>query len=471
MRLKNEEALLHWPLAQHIITAGWLYNDGSLHRALDFRAAVGTPVYAAEGGTVETAYRWNGKRTQGDINSYGNMVKLRHTTYKYGTLETLYAHLSKLCVTQGQQVREGQLIGYSGDTGNCYGAHLHFEVRWKGQRTNPLNWLDNDFSTASSAVKLGSYSSVKNNTKEVKCMYYAIDVSKHQGEFDWQAAYNKGIRHAMLRAGYGRYSSQVDPQFERNAAECTRLGIQYGVYWYSYASTPAEARQEARCCLAAIQGKHLCLPVAYDIEYEPCILRLTNAQRTALVEAFLGEVQDAGYYGILYASTDFIRNRLDWQALTCFDCWPAQYGSACTCPLPHGMWQYSSANALGVPGFGSHLDCNKVYKDYEQIMIQAGLQGHKTAEPDADTKPNALPLQKLTIGPVSSGDALTLYKLAQGLGLVEAGLYKAERIGGQIMQILTIGPVSSGDAWLIMRKCAALELTDRGLYLAEYVTE
>lgn len=43
MRLSNEDVLLHWPLAQHIITAGWLYNDGSLHRALDFRAAVGTP--------------------------------------------------------------------------------------------------------------------------------------------------------------------------------------------------------------------------------------------------------------------------------------------------------------------------------------------------------------------------------------------------------------------------------------------
>ena len=160
MRLKNEEALLHWPLAQHIITAGWLYNDGSLHRALDFRAAVGAPVYAAEGGTVAIAYRWNGKRTQGDTNSYGNMVKLRHATYKYGTLETLYAHLSKLCVTQGQQVQEGQLIGYSGDTGNCYGAHLHFEVRWKGQRTNPLNWLDADFAAASTAVRLGGYQSV-----------------------------------------------------------------------------------------------------------------------------------------------------------------------------------------------------------------------------------------------------------------------------------------------------------------------
>lgn len=50
--MSNNDVLLHWPMAQHIITAGWLYNDGSLHRALDFRAAVGTPVYAAEDGTL-----------------------------------------------------------------------------------------------------------------------------------------------------------------------------------------------------------------------------------------------------------------------------------------------------------------------------------------------------------------------------------------------------------------------------------
>ena len=119
-------------------------------------------------------------------------------------------------------------------------------------------------------------------------------------------------------------AARKTPQFERNAAECARLGIQYGVYWYSYASTPAEARQEARCCLAAIKGKHLCLPVAYDIEYEPCILRLTNAQRTALVLAFLSEIEAAGYYGILYASCDFIRNRLDYEVLSKYDIWVAQ---------------------------------------------------------------------------------------------------------------------------------------------------
>jgi len=131
MILHNGDVLFGWPLQSHVITAGWFYNDGSLHRALDFRAAVGTPVYAAADGTVETAYHWNGRRTQGDTNSYGNMVKLRHADYRGGRLETLYAHLSKLCVAQGETVYEGQLIGYSGDTGNCYGAHLHFEVRYK----------------------------------------------------------------------------------------------------------------------------------------------------------------------------------------------------------------------------------------------------------------------------------------------------------------------------------------------------
>lgn len=160
MILQNGEVLFAWPLQSHVITAGWYYNDGSLHRALDLRAAVGTPVYAAADGTVETAYRWNGHRTQGDTNSYGNMVKLRHADYRGGRAEALYAHLSRLCVAQGETVYEGQLIGYSGDTGNCYGAHLHFEVRYKNRRVHPLNWLDSDFTAASTAVRLGSYQSV-----------------------------------------------------------------------------------------------------------------------------------------------------------------------------------------------------------------------------------------------------------------------------------------------------------------------
>lgn len=160
MRKQNREVLFTWPLQAHTITAGWLYNDGSSHGAIDLRASVGTPVYAAEGGTVNWVQAWDGKSKTGN-QSYGNLVRIQHQNYNGKKLETYYAHLSQVVVKQGNSVTEGQLIGYSGATGNCYGAHLHFEVRLNGTRYNPLNWLDGDFTTASSAVKLGDYTSVQ----------------------------------------------------------------------------------------------------------------------------------------------------------------------------------------------------------------------------------------------------------------------------------------------------------------------
>ena len=160
MRLKTNEVLFTWPLAAHTITAGWYYSDGKLHRAIDLRAAVGTPVYAAEDGTVDWVQAWDGRSTRGD-QSYGNLVRIRHADYNGGKLQTLYAHLKESKVKYGQAVKEGELIGYSGNTGNSTGPHLHFEVRLNGTRCNPLNWLDDDFSVAWSTVRLGSYTSVK----------------------------------------------------------------------------------------------------------------------------------------------------------------------------------------------------------------------------------------------------------------------------------------------------------------------
>ena len=160
MRLSNGEVLFSWPLATHTITAGWYYSDGKLHRAIDLRAAVGTPVYAAEDGTVDWVQAWDGHSTSGN-QSYGNLVRIRHADYNGGKLQTLYAHLKESKVKYGQAVKEGELIGYSGNTGNSTGPHLHFEVRLNGTRCNPLNWLDDDFSVARSTVRLGSYTSVK----------------------------------------------------------------------------------------------------------------------------------------------------------------------------------------------------------------------------------------------------------------------------------------------------------------------
>lgn len=148
MRLSNGEVLLHYPLDLHVLTQGWYYNNGSLHQATDWRTQNGTdykrPVYAAEDGTVDQVQDWDG-HTKTGMQSYGNMVRIRHADYKNMALQTRYAHLSGYCVKYGQRIKEGEIIGYSGVTGNVYGAHLHFEVILGGKRTNPLTWLDNDY--------------------------------------------------------------------------------------------------------------------------------------------------------------------------------------------------------------------------------------------------------------------------------------------------------------------------------------
>lgn len=155
MRTDTGEVVFRWPLDLHVLTAGYFYSDGSRHEAIDLRTNQGgsivKPVYAAEDGTVQQTQTWDG-HTKTGMQSYGNMILLGHADYAGVALQTRYAHLSRLCVEKGQTVQEGQLIGYTGETGNVYGAHLHFEVLLGGTRRNPLVWLDGDFTTAGTGV-------------------------------------------------------------------------------------------------------------------------------------------------------------------------------------------------------------------------------------------------------------------------------------------------------------------------------
>ncbi len=86
------------------------------HNGLDFAVTEGTPVYAAADGSVD--------RSMFDPGGYGNYVRINHGGYS-----TLYGHLSRANVTIGNKVRAGDVIGYSGNTGNSTGPHLHFELR------------------------------------------------------------------------------------------------------------------------------------------------------------------------------------------------------------------------------------------------------------------------------------------------------------------------------------------------------
>jgi murein DD-endopeptidase MepM/ murein hydrolase activator NlpD len=118
-----------WP-AQGKLTSRFGRRWGRMHRGIDIAGPVGTPIYAAADGVVVDAGWHSG--------GYGNLVEVRHND---GTV-TRYAHNSRLRVTNGQMVRQGQQIADMGSTGRSTGSHLHFEIRPQGgSAANPINFL------------------------------------------------------------------------------------------------------------------------------------------------------------------------------------------------------------------------------------------------------------------------------------------------------------------------------------------
>ena len=128
------KALLRTPIDGARLTSGYgkrkhpINGYTKMHRGVDFGAATGTPIVAAGGGVVEAA-GWNG--------GYGRYVRIRHK----GKYATAYAHMKGIAksVKKGKRVRQGQIIGYVGASGNATGPHLHYEVLRNGRQMNPLS--------------------------------------------------------------------------------------------------------------------------------------------------------------------------------------------------------------------------------------------------------------------------------------------------------------------------------------------
>lgn len=119
-----------WPV-NGTLTSNFGYRWGRQHEGIDVGAAEGTPIWAAASGTVVL------QQSEYESGGYGNYTCLDHG----GGLATCYAHQSAFNVSAGQQVSQGDVIGLVGNTGNSFGAHLHFEVRVGGVAQDPLGYL------------------------------------------------------------------------------------------------------------------------------------------------------------------------------------------------------------------------------------------------------------------------------------------------------------------------------------------
>ena len=182
----------------------------------------------------------------------------------------------------------------------------------------------------------------------------AIDISHHNGVIDFEKLKNAGD-YVIIRCGYGQdMTSQDDKKWERNVKECERLGIPYGVYFYSYAKTKAKIEGEIVHCLRLLKDHSPNLPVFFDSEeHGTQSVAKYNAKR------FCDAMLTNGYKAGIYASKSWFENYIgeSWG----YDLWIARYSNVL------GMnnvdiWQYSSNGR--VDGVNGRCDVNYVYKDY-----------------------------------------------------------------------------------------------------------
>lgn len=210
-------------------------------------------------------------------------------------------------------------------------------------------------------------------------MFDGIDVSQYQGVIDWELVKNR-IDFVIIRCGYGQdIASQDDRMFKRNADECTRLGIPFGVYLYSYATNETEALSEAKHVLRLVENYKMEYPIFLDLE-DPRIARISNDQIERNARVFLNELERHNYLPGVYASYYWWTTKLTSGLFRQYPRWVARYADELGPDASEfDIWQYS--NSGFVEGIEGPVDLNHSYKDYPRIIRERGLNNFEKEQP------------------------------------------------------------------------------------------
>lgn len=193
-----------------------------------------------------------------------------------------------------------------------------------------------------------------------------IDVSKWNGEIDWDKVKNAGVEFAIVRAGYRGSSTGSlveDPYFHANMKAAAASGVPTGVYFFTQAVNEVEAVEEASAVLKLISEYKLEYPIYIDTEGAGGNGRadgLDVETRTLVCEAFCRTIANAGYESGVYASRNWLNNNLKTERLEQYQIWLAEYRSV---PLYQGyyqMWQYTSKGKID--GIEGNVDLNICYE-------------------------------------------------------------------------------------------------------------
>lgn len=275
---------------------------------------------------------------------------------------------------------------------------------------------------------------------------HGIDVSEHQRNIDWKKARRAGVQFAIIRVGYrgvGSGSLNDDHYWRTNIRGALKAGIKVGVYIYSQAITPAEARAEANYVLKRIKGYNVSLPVVLDYEFftatsgRLALAHLTKRQGTDVCNAFCKTVENAGYTPMVYGNPDMFASHLYGEEIAKnYPIWLAHFGKnnghedgfATFYTGTYTYWQYTSVGH--VPGISGYVDCNFWYKTSETV---------KKSKAATDIN---ITNQEMTI---KSGNSTYLYYSLRPAGCVDDITWTSSRPNVAYVKDGTVYGVSAGE--------------------------
>lgn len=200
---------------------------------------------------------------------------------------------------------------------------------------------------------------------------FGIDVSKYNGDINWEQVKNEGVGFAIIRCGYrGSKTGAIveDPYFRKNIEGATSVGMPIGVYFFTQAVDEREAVEEASAVMSLIKDYKLTFPVFVDSESAGGKGRaddLEVTQRSKVLQAFCETIRSGGYKAGIYASKNWFNKRLDVSKLSADNVtWLAEYAEKTSYGGTYQLWQYSSAGRI--PGIEGRVDMDLSYLDVGQ---------------------------------------------------------------------------------------------------------
>lgn len=198
-----------------------------------------------------------------------------------------------------------------------------------------------------------------------------IDVSKFQGDIDWNAVKQDGVEYVFIRLGLRGYETgQIveDEYFKKNIEGANAAGVAAGVYFFSQAVTEAEAVEEADYVLNLVKDYKLDCPIVYDVEKvansNARMNKISREERTAVTIAFCERIKEAGYEPMIYANMEMFTQLVDITKLEAYEKWYAYYDASLYYPYDFTVWQYTEKGK--VAGITGEVDMNISFKDWRK---------------------------------------------------------------------------------------------------------